>query len=115
MLRSIAPVTLDPPGLKLGVGGDTMGRILAILVIASVATSTSGAVLAAHPYDGRWRVHAKPETGSCKKEHLYHPVIENGAIRQGTIKLFKIASNVQPGGHVQISLERRDLRIDVTG
>jgi hypothetical protein len=93
-----------------------MHRLLIMCVLTVTSALIGNAALAQQQFDGRWSVHAIPETGSCRRAHYYTVVVENGVARSTSRQAGgQISGGLEPGGRVRVSVQRPRGRADITG
>ncbi|WP_114945330.1 hypothetical protein [Microvirga calopogonii] len=92
-----------------------MHRLLLIPVFTVTSTLIDSAALA-QQFDGRWKVVATPEMGSCRRTHRYTIVVENGAARDASRQAGgQVTGGLEPSGRVRVSVQRPRGRADITG
>jgi hypothetical protein len=94
-----------------------MNRLLVSLLLAAPMIPVSTTGMAQQQFDGRWSVHAIPETGACRRAHYYKVVVENGVARNVGSRSTsdKVNGRLEPSGGVRISVQRHETRTDITG
>ncbi|MBQ0822899.1 hypothetical protein KBI52_22175 [Microvirga sp. HBU67558] len=92
-----------------------MHRLLLISVFTVTSALIDSAALA-QQFDGRWRVVATPEMGSCHRTHRYTILVENGVARNASRQAGgKVTGGLEQSGRVRVSVQRPRGRPDITG
>ena len=93
-----------------------MHRLLIMSILTVTSALIAPAAVAQQQFDGRWSVHAIPETGSCHRTHRYAVVVETGVARNASRQTGgQVTGGLEPSGRVRISVQRPRGRADITG